>query len=308
LRPIAELDGAGAVVSRFVYGTKPNVPEYIIKNGTTYRVFSDHLGSPRVIVDASSGAIVQRMDFQPFGEIIQDSNPGWQPFGFAGGLYEADTGLLRFGARDYDAQLGRWTAKDPIYFQGGGTQLYAYSYSDPVNFLDSDGQLALPVMAAGAIIGGIANAGAAMISNGISGRGLMDGVGQAALAGAVAGAFGSGASAVGGTIAKALGSSSTGMLSKAGAAAWSALSSAYGQAIATPDCPRAVANAAAWGAATNAATSPIRQPGMRTLAEAATNFAPQSVRSLLSAPGQALLSSMAASGALSLAAAFGGPF
>jgi RHS repeat-associated protein len=43
-----------------------------------------------------------------------------QPFGFAGGLYDADTGLVRFGARDYDAYTGRWTAKDPIplTFQG----------------------------------------------------------------------------------------------------------------------------------------------------------------------------------------------
>jgi hypothetical protein len=40
LRPIAELDGSGNLVSRFVYGTKPNVPEYIVKNGVTYLVFS----------------------------------------------------------------------------------------------------------------------------------------------------------------------------------------------------------------------------------------------------------------------------
>jgi RHS repeat-associated protein len=41
-----------------------------------------------------------------------------QPFGFAGGLYDADTGLVRFGARDYEAAIGRWTSKDPILFEG----------------------------------------------------------------------------------------------------------------------------------------------------------------------------------------------
>ncbi|MCB9610787.1 MAG: hypothetical protein H6716_29655, partial [Polyangiaceae bacterium] len=35
------------------------------------------------------------------------------PFGFAGGIHDADTGLVRFGARDYDAVTGRWTSKDP---------------------------------------------------------------------------------------------------------------------------------------------------------------------------------------------------
>jgi RHS repeat-associated protein len=138
LRPIAELDGSGAVVSRFVYGTRPNVPEYVVKNGETYRIVSDHIGTPRVVVHATTGVVVQRLDVQAFGEIIQDSAPGWQPFGFAGGLYDPDTGLLRFGARDYDPQPGRWTAKDPIGF-GGGVSFYQYVDADPVNSVDSTG-------------------------------------------------------------------------------------------------------------------------------------------------------------------------
>lgn len=57
----------------------------------------------------------------------------------AGGIYDVDTGLVRFGARDYDASVGRWTAKDPIRFSGGDTNLYGYVLVDPVNFVDSDG-------------------------------------------------------------------------------------------------------------------------------------------------------------------------
>jgi RHS repeat-associated protein len=72
-----------------------------------------------------------------------DTNPGFQPFGFAGGLYDADTGLVRFGARDYDAITGRWTAKDPILFAGGQANLYAYVNGDPVNHLDPKGQGAI---------------------------------------------------------------------------------------------------------------------------------------------------------------------
>jgi RHS repeat-associated protein len=138
LRPIAELDGSGNVVSRFVYGSRLNVPEYVIKQGVTYRIFSDHIGSPRIVLNASTGEVVQRLDFTAFGEIIQDSNPGWQPLGFAGGLYDSDTDLVRFGARDYDAMSGRWTSKDPIRFEGG-QNLYAYVNNSPIDFIDPSG-------------------------------------------------------------------------------------------------------------------------------------------------------------------------
>ncbi len=139
LNPVAELDGQGNVVSRFVYGSKANVPDYVLKNGNTYRIISDHLGSPRLIIDIDTGVVVQQMDYDTFGNVLFDSNPGFQPFGFAGGLYDVDTKLVRFGARDYDAQVGRWTAKDPILFAGGDSNLYGYVLGDPVNFVDPKG-------------------------------------------------------------------------------------------------------------------------------------------------------------------------
>ena len=104
LRIGAELDGAGNVVSRFVYGTKVNVPEYMVKGGVTYRIITDHLGSPRMVVDANSGAVVQTIQYDEYGVVLSDDNPGFLPFGFAGGLYDGATGLVRFGARDYDPQ------------------------------------------------------------------------------------------------------------------------------------------------------------------------------------------------------------
>jgi len=105
----------------------------------TYRLIADDLGSVRLVVDSTTGAIAQRIDYDDFGVVLMDSNPGFQPFGFAGGLYDSDTGLVRFGARDYDAQTGRWTAKDSILFDGGDTNLYGYVLNDPVNFLDPAG-------------------------------------------------------------------------------------------------------------------------------------------------------------------------
>jgi RHS repeat-associated protein len=139
LRPAAELDGAGNVVSLFVYGDSALAPLYFVKGGVKYRILVDHTGSPRLVVNTVTGAIAQRIDYDAFGRVTADSNPGFQPFGFAGGLYDPDTGLVRFGARDYDAAAGRWTAKDPKGLAGGDTNLYAYVGNDPVNHLDPRG-------------------------------------------------------------------------------------------------------------------------------------------------------------------------
>lgn len=139
LHPITELDAAGTVVSTFVFGTRSNVPDYMIRDGRTYRILSDTLGSPRLVVDVDTGDIAQRLDYDPWGNVTSDTNAGFQPFGFAGGLYDSDTGLVRFGARDYDAESGRWTAKDPIGFGGATSNLYTYAGNDPVNGRDPSG-------------------------------------------------------------------------------------------------------------------------------------------------------------------------
>jgi RHS repeat-associated protein len=143
LSPVAQLDSSGALEMTFVYATHVNVPDLIVTaSGTVYRVVTDHLGSVRLVIDVASGTVVQRVDYDEFGNVDEDTDytaPGFsQPFGFAGGLYDADTGLVRFGARDYDAVTGRWTAKDPLRFVSG-TNLYLYSRGDPVNRIDPNG-------------------------------------------------------------------------------------------------------------------------------------------------------------------------
>jgi len=155
LKPIAELDGNNQVISRFVYATGANVPDFMIKGGVTYRLIKDHLGSPRLVVDIATNTVIQQLDYDVWGKVIQDSNPGFQPFGYAGGLYDRDTGLVRFGARDYDAETGRWTVKDPIGFGGGNTNLYGYVLSDPVNWVDPFGLCGEPPVYSGAPDDGI---------------------------------------------------------------------------------------------------------------------------------------------------------
>lgn len=139
LRVVAELDASNNVVSTFVYGTKVNVPEYMIKAGGTYRFITDHLGTVRLVVNVSDGTIAQRLDYDEFGFVINNTAPGLQPFGFAGGLFDADSQLVRFGARDYNGQTGRWTSKDPTLWGGMQVNLYMYVGNDPINSKDPAG-------------------------------------------------------------------------------------------------------------------------------------------------------------------------
>ncbi|WP_413557964.1 RHS repeat domain-containing protein [Bdellovibrio sp. HCB209] len=138
-RIAAEMDAGGFITKRFVYGSKANIPDYMIMGGESYRIISDQLGSLRLVVKVSDGSILQRMDHDEFGRVIEDTNPGLIPFGFAGGLYDDHTQLVRFGVRDYDPEIGRWTAKDPINFEGGDANLFGYVENDPVNWVDTEG-------------------------------------------------------------------------------------------------------------------------------------------------------------------------
>jgi RHS repeat-associated protein len=139
--PSAELDAGGDVTTRYIYGQRTWVPDLMRRGGHTYRLVQDQWGSVRAVVDVDSGDVVQRLDYDPFGRVLRDTNPGFQPFGYGGGLYDHVTGLVRFGVRHYDAELGRWTTPDPTGFSGDDTNLYAYVLGDPVNGIDPGGEI-----------------------------------------------------------------------------------------------------------------------------------------------------------------------
>jgi RHS repeat-associated protein len=151
LRPRAQLNAAGTVTAEFVYANGINVPDAILTGGKTYALLRDHLGSVRLVVDVQTGAIAQQLAYDAFGQATQNTSPGFQPFGFAGGLDDAETGLVHLGARDYDPSVGRWISKDPVRFDGGGN-LYVYATNDPVNYVDAKGE---SPAAAAVVAGGI---------------------------------------------------------------------------------------------------------------------------------------------------------
>ncbi len=133
LSPIAELDSSGNVTAQFM-------GNFMSKNCAIYQFITDQLGSVRMVVNVYTGEIVQQMDYDEFGNVLSNSNPDFQPFAYAGGLYDGQTKLVRFGVRDYDASVGRWTSKDPLIFWVGSSNLFLYVNNDPINHIDKTGQ------------------------------------------------------------------------------------------------------------------------------------------------------------------------
>ena len=163
---LAVYDGSDNLVQRFEYADD-RMPVAMVQGGVTYYLAYDQVGTLRAVTDAS-GNVVKQIDYDSFGNILSDSNSSFTvPFGFAGGLHDRDTGLVRFGYRDYDPDTGRWTAKDPIGFAGGDTDLFGYVQNDPVSFVDPYGlkfglsdalgaiNSAIEANGTGAMIGGV---------------------------------------------------------------------------------------------------------------------------------------------------------
>jgi RHS repeat-associated protein len=137
-RLLAVYDGSDGLLMRFAYADG-RMPIAMTRPDGTYYLAYDQVGSLRIVADAS-GNVVKEVVYDAFGNIIIDTAPAFEvPFGFAGGLHDRDTGLVRFGYRDYDPDIGRWTAKDPIFFAGGDTDLYGYSLNDPLKNIDPKG-------------------------------------------------------------------------------------------------------------------------------------------------------------------------
>lgn len=123
------------------------------RGGARYFVGTDHVGSPRVITN-SSGAVVGETERDSFGRVLASSGSVGIDLGFAGGLNDPTTGLLRFGFRDYEPASGRWLARDPAFLSGRQFNLYAYVGSSPVSFRDPTGLICVGASSYNGVGGG----------------------------------------------------------------------------------------------------------------------------------------------------------
>ena len=141
----ADLDGTDALVTRRLFlDSVDSVTARISASGTVAWYLTDRLGSVRVLTDAS-GAVIDRITYDGFGNIIAETNPSASDrYLWTGREFDRVTGLQYNRARYYDPTTGRWTSEDPFGFAGGYTNLYVYVGNNPTNAVDPFGANELP--------------------------------------------------------------------------------------------------------------------------------------------------------------------
>jgi RHS repeat-associated protein len=116
-------------------------------NGTPSTVYlhSNWRGDIVMATD-SSGSVIGAYDYTTFGEPLSASGTYTPRFGFSSKERDA-SGLVYYGFRYYSPVLCRWITEDPLG-EAGGLNLYQFCYNNPVNRVDTDGEIAPLIVAA----------------------------------------------------------------------------------------------------------------------------------------------------------------
>jgi len=132
---LSEIDGQGNPLRDYFYLN--NIPVGMKVYGAhagLYYIITDHLGTPRQIVD-SAGTVVWHAAYLPFGRAQILTGTITCNLRFPGQYFDEETGLHYNFHRYYNPDTGRYLTADPIGL-AGGINLYAYVQNDPVNFVD----------------------------------------------------------------------------------------------------------------------------------------------------------------------------
>ena len=102
------------------------VPVAMIKEGKSYSILTDQLGTPTEAYDAEGNEVWSRV-LDMDGNVIEETgNKGMVPFLFQGQYYDRETGLAYNRFRYYSPKMGMYVSQDPIGLFSGLTNLYGY--------------------------------------------------------------------------------------------------------------------------------------------------------------------------------------
>jgi RHS repeat-associated protein len=227
--PLLETDGSGNLINEYIFLNGKRIARRDSSGNVDY-YFADHLGTTRVVTNAS-GTIQDDSDYYPYGSQRVISSASGNTYKFSSKERDSESGLDDFGARYYSSQYGRFMTSDE--FKGGivdpftGQDIetnsalpyaditdpqtlnkYAYVRNNPLRYVDPDGH---DLICISCLIEALSTPQARQVGGGVAKIGL--GVGLVATAaggdapGGVAGtllianaAFGGAVTAVSGTV------------------------------------------------------------------------------------------------------------
>ena len=114
---------------------------YVSLNNKYHYFIQDHQGNNRVVVD-EDGKVEEVNDYYPFGGLMASFVDSVQPYKYNGKELDRKGGLdwYDYGARQYDATLGRWHVVDPLSEKFYRWSPYTYCLNNPLKYIDSDGR------------------------------------------------------------------------------------------------------------------------------------------------------------------------
>ena len=138
---LAEYDGSSGTSRRFAFIYAGNQRIAMIdSDGKLHFYLNDHLGSARIVID-TAGTVKDSYDYYAFGEALNQTTSTGQSYRYTGKPFDNDhsLNLHYYGARYYDATIGRFTSVDPLAFKHPGLTPYHYTANNPIAFLDPFG-------------------------------------------------------------------------------------------------------------------------------------------------------------------------
>ena len=151
---------------------------FVADNSTeeeTFYYHSDHLGSTSYITD-KDGNITQYDAYLPYGELLVDEHSSSEdlPYKFNGKELDEETGLYYYGARYMQPMASIWYGVDPLAEEYPNLSAYCYTLSNPIRFIDPDGNVVGVDNVIGGIVGGLTEIGTQMIANVITDNDVTD--------------------------------------------------------------------------------------------------------------------------------------